>query len=194
MGIDFRALTPLLKRARMNKTYVSNSSDPSVPTPPTIMWTLEFCLLPSSSHPEGGNRACLRDDLRWCDDALSPLHILVHSCHPDSSLETIWRSKVTDLSSNEQENLVTSKVAPAGAVVSWLLSTPSSLNPADSSSSFYFYIQCEGGRQESGRGRTYPKHELFPNTTLAEVLTYDSFVIHEFPTIWVSRTELPTTV
>lgn len=190
LGIDFRALSPLLKRARMNKTFISTSGDLSS-TAPTIMWSLEFCLLPSS-HPEGGPRTCLRDDLRWCDQLLCPLRILVHSCHPDWSMETIWRDRVTALSSVEQENLVTNK-APAEAVVSWLLSTPPSLNPADSSSSFFFYIQCDGGKQQPGRSGIYPKHEIFPSTALSEVLTYDSFVIHEFPTVWVSRTELPTT-
>ncbi|VDD82303.1 unnamed protein product [Mesocestoides corti] len=172
--IDYRpSSSSLLTRAKLNRTQLICEN------PPTLSWTVEFCLLyPNTCASQG-------EEKPWSDSVLKPLHILVHDCLCASLLSEIWHAKISNLTSSEQEALscpglsgVRSADDVDPSVTSWLLSL-GDLPP-------YFYVQCV-----DKQSRTYPKHEIFPDsTTLLDVLKWDKFVVHEFPTIWVSKKEL----
>ncbi len=149
--------------------------------PPTISWTLEVCLIdPDMPLPALGN-----DQQPWRSSELAPIHILVHDCASEMLLSDMWKEKVADVTTEQQESLAAPELSAdpsqKRSVTSWILPLTGAMP--------FFYIQCL-----DRRAKRWPKHEIFPDSTkLLDVLKRDQYAVLEFPTIWVSRKELPTT-
>lgn len=172
LKIDYRPSSSLLTRARLNRTHLTCDK------PLTVLWTLELRLLDPSVGASQG------DEKPWCDSVLRPIHMLLHDCSCSSLLSDIWRTKVAELSSAELQALVAPQLATSPDVTmnpyvtNWVLALGKRLP--------YFYIECVDKQT-----KCVLKHEIFASSTsLLEVLTRDKYVVNEFPTIWVSQTEL----
>ncbi|KAM7534321.1 hypothetical protein Aperf_G00000112250 [Anoplocephala perfoliata] len=173
LGIQYRSSkSALLTRARLNQTHVVDDKSPY------ILWTLEFCLIPVSSI---GSQSEIHP---WSDSLLKPIHVLLHDCDSNSLISVIWKSKLVDLPSIDQDSLaipdLTSFSDPNNStpsVTSWTL--PLGDKPP------YFYIECFDKNTKQ-----YSKHEIFPSSTrLMDVLKWENYIVKEFPTIWVSQKE-----
>lgn len=183
LGIDFRSSGTLLARAKLNRSHIEESSSPVPKILPSILWTLEFCLLLAPTIP---SKCSLRSDIAWKEELLQPIRIFIHDCPADMPLGRIWRERVLALTSTEQEALVPGVNKSSNSVTSWILLLLADENPG------YFYIQCEIVTTEGKKRKSYPKHEVFPDSQLIDILKYDQHAIHEFPTIWVSHKDIPT--
>ncbi|KAH9581590.1 cGMP-dependent protein kinase 1, variant 4 [Schistosoma haematobium] len=184
-GVTLRlAPTLMLSRTKVNKTRVHIQKD----EPKIILWSIEFSLM---SSEEASDVTCITSHSK-------SIRLVVHDQEQLTRLCTIWSNHILNVSSERQDALITyypSGSPPFGKISSWLHSKTS--RPSDSTAKFYFYVNVQenGVEQVSKDIKTtttlqnnYVK--VFSTRRLIDILTIPGFIIHEMPTIYVSKKDL----
>ncbi|XP_018653098.1 hypothetical protein Smp_080840 [Schistosoma mansoni] len=183
-GVTLRlAPTLMLSRTKVNKTRVHIQKD----EPKSILWSIEFNLM----SPEASVVTCINSHSK-------SIRLVVHDQEQLTRLCTIWNDHVLNVSSEQQDTLITyypPSSPPFGKISSWLHSKTSP--SCDSTTKFYFYVNVqENGVEQVNKDikttitlqNNYV--EVFSTKRLIDILTIPGFVIHEMPTIYVSKKEL----
>ncbi|KER21556.1 hypothetical protein X801_00251, partial [Opisthorchis viverrini] len=182
-GIALRLASPLLSRSSTNRSRVVTDDKKR-----KISWSVEFSFLPIN-----------RSQYTTCNDNLArlkPLRLVVHDCDESARLVTIWNEKILQLESSEQDALVTYAppgTPPFGLVTSWLYAKVKGQNMAK----HFFYVQVEhfeaGNLNTDGKLgviRKFVPVEVFLTNKLSHILITPRLIVHEMPTLWVSRKPL----
>ncbi|VDN97149.1 unnamed protein product [Rodentolepis nana] len=174
LGINYRySRSPLLTRTKVNQTHIVGDESPY------ISWTIEFCLIdPLLTDSLSNTVSCYQSFPQ-------SVHILVHNCCPSSLISEIWKTKVSNLSSENQDSLANPDLAltsdpttPNPSVTSWTLPLGEDLP--------FFYIDCF----DKTTKHISRHHILASSTSLIDVLKHENYIVREFPTIWVSQKQI----
>ncbi|KAF7246089.1 hypothetical protein EG68_10070 [Paragonimus skrjabini miyazakii] len=183
-GISFRlAASPILSRALINRSHLQVSMEGE---PNSIVWSVEFNLLSPrqtlTQYRKGMNLARMK-----------PLRLVLHECDEHDRLMSIWNDRLLRMTPDEQDSLVTYTPPgspPFGLVASWLYCR---VKEKSENSRYFFYVQAEhfeAGDSTAGVTRQFIPVEVFPSNRLSHILITPRLIVHEMPTIWVSRVEL----
>ncbi|CAH8589736.1 unnamed protein product [Heterobilharzia americana] len=181
------APTPVLSRSKVNKTRIHLQKD----EPKSILWSIEFNLMPleenSITTPNVNQSRSIR--------------LVVHNQEQQTRLCNIWNDHLLNLSSEQQDGLVTYSPPcspPFGKISSWLhCRTDRSSDPTTCTTKVYFYVKVQeiGVPQmqedvSTTLTRRYNYVEIFTTNKLINILTIPGLIVHEMPTIYVSKHEL----
>ncbi|KAF8563079.1 hypothetical protein P879_09925 [Paragonimus westermani] len=183
-GISFRlAASPILSRALINRSHLQVSTEGDSHS---IVWSVEFNLLSVhqilTQYRKGMNLARMK-----------PLRLVLHECDETDRLMSIWNDRLLQMTPDEQDSSVTYAPPgspPFGLVASWLYSR---VKDKPDSSRYFFYVQAEHFEADgptTGVTRQFAPVEVFPSNRLSDILITPRLIVHEMPTIWVSRVEL----
>ncbi|KAK4468771.1 hypothetical protein MN116_007944 [Schistosoma mekongi] len=175
-GITLRlAPTLMLSRSKVNRTRIQVQKN----EPKTISWSIEFSLMSSDET----------QNLADATDRSKSIRLVIHDQDQVKRLCTIWNDYVVNVSSEQQDALITfypTCSPPFGKISSWLHSPTQSFN---STNKFYFYVHIQEISAERVHGElktTLPYRnnykEVFSTNRLIDILTIPGFIIYEMPT------------
>ncbi|THD19900.1 Box C/D snoRNA protein 1 [Fasciola hepatica] len=185
-GIDLRLSSTIFKRAANNRTRVVNGPDGQK----SIVWSVEFNLLPATKTYESGTNL----------GRLNPLRLVLHDCTDQARIGSLWYDRLLKMDPEQQDSLVTHTPQgspPFGLVTSWMFAKVK-VNSAPTPDTHYFYVQVEQIKSQVDNtssdynitSRQYIPVEIFSTNRLSHILATPHLIVHEMPTIWVSRIPL----
>ncbi|CAH8546457.1 unnamed protein product [Schistosoma turkestanicum] len=186
------APTLLLSRTKVNKTRIHIQRD----KPKSILWSIEFNLMSSENASVLTTSAANHS---------KSIRLVVHNQEQLTRLCTIWNDHILNVSSEQQDMLITHcpiGSPPFGKISSWLHSTTNRF--CDSTVRFYFYVNVQkiGPEQQVNTDMKTTTTttcqneyiEVFQTNRLIDILTIPGYIIHEMPTIYVSKNDLPNKI
>ncbi|TPP66201.1 Box C/D snoRNA protein 1 [Fasciola gigantica] len=185
-GIDLRLSSTIFKRAANNRTRVVNGPDGQK----SIVWSIEFNLLSATNTYESGTNL----------GRLNPLRLVLHDCTDQTRIGSLWYDRLLKMDPEQQDSLVTytpQGSPPFGLVTSWMFAKVK-VNSAPTPDTHYFYVQVEQIKSQVDNtscdynitSHQYIPVEIFSTNRLSHILATPHLVVHEMPTIWVSRIPL----
>ncbi|VDP90914.1 unnamed protein product [Echinostoma caproni] len=192
-GIELRLSAALLSRAAGNRSRILKEPDGQK----SILWSVEFNLLPiSAKYDIGINLARFK-----------PLRLVLHDCTDRMRIGSLWYDRLLKMSAEEQDSLVTyapTGSPPFGLLASWACakvnvdSVRQSIEAGSTPGAYYFYVQVEqietnpidSTASRTALTRRYVPVEIFSTNRLSHVLMTPHLIVHEMPTLWVSRVPL----
>ncbi|KAL3318171.1 Box C/D snoRNA protein 1 [Cichlidogyrus casuarinus] len=161
----------LLERVRRNRTRFSKPDE-------CWLWTLEFVFFPFVKFAD----ELVNESSNWFHKLEKPIKVLLHDVKESSNLETLWEERVIK---RERVSIVNESENNSFAI--WLNGSLES----EKEPNFHFYIQVENyelsNSSTSSFSRSFSRRQIDVDTTLKRILTAQSNVIYEYPTIFVSR-------
>ncbi|VDQ11244.1 unnamed protein product [Trichobilharzia regenti] len=188
-GITLRlSPTLILSRTKVNRTRIHIQKD----EPKSILWSVEFNLMPLQADTT---------PVVVVFDQSKSLRLVVHDQEQQTRLCNIWDDHVLNVSSEKQDSLITyspPRSPPFGKISSWLhCATNRSSDPANSMNKVYFYVKVQeisvpqiDEDVKTTLTRRYKYVEIFTTNRLINILTIPGLIIHEMPTIYVTKHEL----
>ncbi|CAH8864507.1 unnamed protein product [Trichobilharzia szidati] len=186
-GITLRlSPTLILSRTKVNRTRIHIQKD----EPKSILWSVEFSLIPLEANSTP------------VIDQSKSLRLVVHDQEQQRRLCNIWDDHVLNVSSEKQDSLITyspPRSPPFGKISSWLHcgTNQSSDDPTNSMNKVYFYVKVQeisvpqiDEDVKTTLTRRYKYVEIFTTNRLIDILTIPGLIIHEMPTIYVTKHEL----